>query len=60
MRMFNLQATILFAAALMIGGRYSLAQTSRAADDGQRRTRGESFLGLKAGDEREVNGMKLC
>ncbi len=60
MRMSNLQAMILFSAPLVLGGQYGVAQNSRAAGDGQRRTRGESFLALKAGDEREVNGMKLC
>src|SRR6266849_10094523 len=43
-------------AALLVGGQLHAAQAS----DGEPPKRRDSFLGLKAGDEREVAGIKLC
>jgi formylglycine-generating enzyme required for sulfatase activity len=43
-------------AALLVGGQQYAAQAS----DGEPPKRRDSFLGLKAGDEREVAGIKLC
>ncbi len=43
-------------AALLVGGQQHAAQAS----DGEPPKRRDSFLGLKAGDEREVGGIKLC
>src|SRR5712692_11233632 len=42
--------------ALLVGGQHHAAQAS----DGEPPKRRDSFLGLKAGDEREVGGIKLC
>jgi formylglycine-generating enzyme required for sulfatase activity len=47
---------IVLGAALLIGRQHHPARAS----DGEPPKRIDSFLGLKAGDEREVGGIKLC
>src|SRR3989442_12602343 len=47
---------IVLGAALLIGTQHPRS----TASDGEPPKRIDSFLGLKAGDEREVGGIKLC
>ena len=51
---------ILLGAALLIGGQHGVAQNRPAAGGSETRTQGDSFAGLKAGDQREIGGLKLC
>ena len=53
-------ALILVAAALGLGVPPGVTQNSRAAEDGPLRSRAKEFEGRKAGDPREVSGVKLC